>query len=182
MSTNNDYLKNKATQFISLVSGLAEKKIHQIVDKGSEISSGIEKGVQDTYHTIVTNLKDLIENFDEKQPGEFENGDLAISPVDIIYPGEITFVRPNGDATKEDNIIRAGEVFEFDEKIISYIKTPLYEPDIKTAVCWARRDEINHLEKWSESNKEHISYALTKGFIGKRKALITRPKKEVYES
>ena len=37
MSTNNDYLKDKATQFISLVSGLAEKKIHQIVDKGSEL-------------------------------------------------------------------------------------------------------------------------------------------------
>ncbi len=147
MSNNNDHIKSKATQFISLVSGLAEKKIHQIVDKGSELSSEIERGVHKAYHTIMDNLKDVIENFDEKEPGEFENGDLAISPVDIIYPGETIFVNSNGDANKDGNVIRAGEVFEFHERLIPYIKTPLYEPDIKTAVQYARIDELDRIRQ-----------------------------------
>jgi hypothetical protein len=140
MSNNNDHIKSKATQFISLVSGLAEKKIHQIVDKGSELSSEIEKGVHKAYHTIMDNLKDVIENFDEKEPGEFENGDLAISPVDIVYPGAVIFIR-------QENIIRAGEVFEFHERLIPYIRTPLYEPDIKTAVQYARIDELDRIRQ-----------------------------------
>ena len=147
MSKSKDYIKKKASEFISLVSGLAEKKIHTIVELGAEQLSVIEKGIQDAYHTVVDNLEDWTNRFREKEPGEFTNGDLAISPVDIVYQTKIFSVNKNGDTTKqsETKTIKAGEVFEFKEELIPYLKTPLFEADTKAAIEWARLDELNQL-------------------------------------
>jgi len=178
--SSNDFLKGKASQFISLVSGLAEKKIHQIVDRGAEHLSGIERGIQDAYHTIIENFEDWSNRFKEKEPGEFVNGDLVISPVDIVYTSGIFSVRPNGDTTKqsETKIIKAGEVFEFREELIPYLKTPLFEADTKAAIEWARMDELNKLKVWSDTNTEtsvHRQYvqSVLESYIDNRKSDIT---------
>lgn len=143
--SSNDFLKGKASQFISLVSGLAEKKIHQIVDRGAEQLSGIERGIQEAYHTIIDNIEDWSNRFAEKEPGEFINGDLVISPVDIFIPSDVTLTSSSGASVNIKHFIKAGEVFEFKEELIPYLKTPLFEADTKAAIEWARIDELNKL-------------------------------------
>lgn len=157
--SSNDFLKGKASQFISLVSGLAEKKIHTIVELGAEQLSVIEKGIQDAYHTVVDNLEDWTNRFREKEPGEFTNGDLAISPVDIVYETKIFSVNKNGDTTKqsETKTIKAGEVFEFKEELIPYLKTSLFEADTKAAIEWARLDELNQLNYLIQGESWHLA-------------------------
>jgi len=181
--SKNDYFKNKASQFISLVSGLAEKKIHSIVDKSSELSSGIEKGIQEAYQTIIDNISDWTDRFSEKDPGEFTNGDLVISPVDVVYPFGIFTVNSNGETNSESHIIKAGEVFEFDEKLIPFLKTPLFEADTKAAIEWARLDELNKIHNilTSESWKFSLSHGelhRMKEYIGNRKLEISKSNQE----
>lgn len=159
MSDSNDYIKKKASEFISLVSGLAEKKIHTIVERGAEQLSVIEKGIHDAYHTVVDNLEDWTSRFREREPGEFTDGDLVISPVDIVYESGIFSVKPNGDTTKqsETRTIKAGEVFEFNEKLIPYLKTPLFEADTKAAIEWARLDELSKINDLIQGQSWHLA-------------------------
>lgn len=145
--SSNDFLKGKASQFISLVSGLAEKKIHQIVDRGAEQLSGIERGIQEAYHIIIDNIEDWSNRFTEKEPGEFINGDLVISPVDIVIPGNVIWLSSTERGREASSLIKAGEVFEFNEELIPYLKTPLFEADTKAAIEWARLDELDKLLK-----------------------------------
>lgn len=129
---NPEEIKAKATQFLAKAFGFSEKAIHKIVDSGSDLTDNVSQSVQKAYTEFKEHIIHIIDRLKEKQVDELEDGDLVISPVDI----------------KDSNqtIIPAGEVFEFNENLIPYLKTPilkapLYEPDIKTAVKWARTQE-----------------------------------------
>ena len=124
---NPEEIKAKATQFLAKAFGFSEKAIHKIVDSGSDLTDNVSQSIQKAYTEFKEHVMHIIDQLKEKQVDELENGDLVISPVDI----------------KDSNqtIIPAGEVFEFNANLIPYLKTPLYEPDIKTAVKWARIQE-----------------------------------------
>lgn len=170
-----EHIKDKASKFISMVSGFAEKKIHDIVDKGSEAASMVEKGIKDAYHKIVDELYDIINNLKERHPGEFTDQDLVISPVDIVIDGKVKYP--------------AGAIFEFKESEIEHFKTPLYEPDVKMVVDWARIDELNklytrakavHALNGSEPNESDCVFTLHSihNYIDMRKVILSNQREE----
>lgn len=143
---NPEEIKAKATQFLAKAFGFSEKTIHKIIDSSSDLTDNVSQSVQKAYTEFKEHIMHMIDQLKEKQVDELENGDLVISPVDI----------------KDSNqtIIPAGDIFEFNENLIPYLKTPLYEPDIKSAVKWARIDELQKLRtviQEKQKNKQDSS-------------------------
>lgn len=126
MTTKED-IKKKASGFISMVSGLTEKAVHTIIEKGAAASGSIEEGISKAYKDIKDNLAVWMKAFKEKSVQDLQPGDIIISPVDVVIDGKVKF--------------QAGQIFEFTPEFAHYIKTPVFEPDVRTAAAWARVDE-----------------------------------------
>ena len=124
-NSQEDY-KKQASKIISNVFGYTEKFVHDVIDKGSELADTAGKNIHKAYGEI----KDLLERLDEKDPDDLKYGDLVISPVDII------------DATSKEVLIKAGQVFEYNEKIKPHVGNELLEPDQKDLVKYGRIQEL----------------------------------------
>lgn len=169
MKTNQDKIKNKASKFISLVSGLTEKTIHSIVDKSTEVSSVIEEAIIKAYNDLHENLEDWVANLKEKQVDELENGDLVISPVDILINGSIKY--------------KVGEVFELNVNEARFIKTPLFLADVKIAVKWARLNQIQQtLDFINQDSDEIPTYLVVQFLENKMKELNKKEEEPVNET
>ncbi len=127
MSNSSKDIKDKTTKLLSIVYHKTNTELGEL------------------YHKLVSNIEEILTDEDDKP--QFEPGDLVISPVDIIVPGTKMCTLPTGKSIYDDILIKAGEIFEFEERLIPYIHTSLFSPDVKSAVKWARLDECQKIDK-----------------------------------
>ncbi len=114
-------VKQKISEFIDKASTFTEKAAHSMVEKTSKISSSIKDSIDD--------LQDIIsKKWNETSPDELKAGDLVYAEHNINLENHKT--------------ILAGEIFMFQEDMVSQIKVPLYIPDINAAVEFARTNEL----------------------------------------
>ncbi len=107
------------------------KEAKETTEDTHSIATQLINKVSNTVHNLIDDIEELTSGLQQKEPGEFQVGDLAISPVDIIVDKEIKY--------------KAGEVFRFVEELVPFLTAPLFEPDIKRAVIWARIHELDAL-------------------------------------
>ncbi len=129
----NKDLKQSVSDFIGSFSKSMEKAAHVTIDKTGEFTGFVKDSIKEGFEQFSGGVQEFIELIKQVDVTTLVAGDLVVSKTDI--------------KRKDGTVLhKAGDVFEFSEDLIPLLgESPLFVPDTKTAVKFARLDEIKKL-------------------------------------
>ncbi len=141
-SPEEETIKQKASKILSQLFNTTEYAVHHIIDQGTQFKNEAEQKIVMAYNQF----KEILSELNVKDKATLKPGDLLISPIDIVHP------------IKNIILVPAGQVFEYTEELIPFIKTDLLEPSKKDLVHYGALKELSHLNSWIKDSIINEAY------------------------